>query len=1309
MKKSIWLILLAFVLVFTGCKGATDQVTYTLAVVPGAQTTYEVGTDKSAVDFTRYFAIKGSDGSNVTVTADMLDLSKVDFSTPGTFEVTLTYAGKDVTLIFTVKEKGATPDPDPDPVDLSALFARYADMDSWNFYVNYKMSDGTDSDEVSYAYMGQCIKFTLPDEEGNLYTDYLWYDAETDDWKYYSDVGGAVYEVYSEKDDADSFQYYVSYYISYFDLSELQKLTAPESGTQMPDGSVKYVFPDAQKAGESIFDEYEGDQWADVAIYVKDDRIVRVTAELDTPEYDSETYEPTGNTLHYSYDLTFTGFGTVSFDVSGLEMYVPEPVVLPDDYMGLWQDAAKTVTLLINRDSTVLINGFEGVDLIDLTALYGGYYVTAGDVEWLFGMDEENNLLLFDLTNDGEYSLTRAAEACDHSWDTGRVTVAATCAANGTRVLSCTKCGATKNEVIPATGNHNPGAAWKYDESNHWHLCTVCGNPVGTEAHTYVSGKCKCGREESAVTDPADLAAILAKYTDIDRWNFKLTFAISIGGYAQDSILYGCLGDDCYVIYSGSPDFTDYVIYDAANDTYYYYSEAEDGTYYLAKETDEDFANYVAYIDYFDFTTLAGFTFTSGGKADDGSLIWIAADPQTAGAGVLDAYEGETYSSFKVYTKDGVIVRIVAVSLVSDATYGDATYEYTLTFADYGSVSFDVSKLVLNNGGTDPDPTPEPTPSSNSTVFTDQYLGSASGSPKYETTAKANSFDSGRGVQYLQNGGEVIITSVSSFNGITSVTLVVQTNSDTGMTVSVWVGGTQLTCKTAGGKVSKTDYNVLTTLEFTSATALTGKVKIVMTPSGSSKSMYISSVTLNASGTTDPDPTPTPSGNVMEKQDYDKSTADDSRLNDQIKAWSERNGYDPAIGLPSTGTYNCLVIPVQFPGALITAADLARLKIAFNGTADQTGWESVKTYYEKSSYGKLNLTFDILNPFTPKYAASYYEQYRGSTSYGYEFDGSQALLMEALAYYDGSIDFSKYDTNGDGCIDAVYLIYSNPVDYTDADFWWAYVTTASLEDTDEGFDEVFPYYYLFAGLDFMCEKVRGEDKSGSDFLYDGLLINAETYIHETGHLLGLDDYYDYDGSRGANVGLGGASMMDMNIGDIDAYSKLMLGWVTPVVVNADQTINLNPFVSSGEVIMLLLDYDGTYFSEYLLIDFYTCTGLNQFHGERDDAMFGGAAYGVRIYHVSASCKNPFSNDSGSFTDNDNSYTAIPLIKYVEADGTTRHTKTGNTVVADDLWQTGDAFGSIYPKYTRNDGKYLNFNIVIVSTAASGATIQVTFS
>ena len=53
----------------------------------------------------------------------------------------------------------------------------------------------------------------------------------------------------------------------------------------------------------------------------------------------------------------------------------------------------------------------------------------------------------------GVCGLCGAAEPCDHLWDNGSTTTAATCTTNGEKTYTCRKCSETKTEVITATGH----------------------------------------------------------------------------------------------------------------------------------------------------------------------------------------------------------------------------------------------------------------------------------------------------------------------------------------------------------------------------------------------------------------------------------------------------------------------------------------------------------------------------------------------------------------------------------------------------------------------------------------------------------------------------------------------------------------------------------------------------------------------------------------------------------------------------------------------------------------------------------------
>ncbi|MDR0832532.1 MAG: hypothetical protein LBM99_06525, partial [Bacillales bacterium] len=185
------------------------------------------------------------------------------------------------------------------------------------------------------------------------------------------------------------------------------------------------------------------------------------------------------------------------------------------------------------------------------------------------------------------------------------------------------------------------------------------------------------------------------------------------------------------------------------------------------------------------------------------------------------------------------------------------------------------------------------------------------------------------------------------------------------------------------------------------------------------------------------------------------------------------------------------------------------------------------------------------------------------------------------------------------------------------DYWWAFTY---LDQDNIIADRKSPNASIYAW-------------SSIDFMYDGYgrSLDAHTYIHETGHILGLPDYYDMQ-SESSIGALGGLDMMDFNIGDHNAYSKYMFNWVNPEIVKENKVVNLKPTSESGEFVILpTINYNGTPFAEYLMLEYLTPTALN----EKDSHGYAGnnsAMYqepGIRLTHVDSRIAK-FSNITGDF-------------------------------------------------------------------------------
>ena len=387
-------------------------------------------------------------------------------------------------------------------------------------------------------------------------------------------------------------------------------------------------------------------------------------------------------------------------------------------------------------------------------------------------------------------------------------------------------------------------------------------------------------------------------------------------------------------------------------------------------------------------------------------------------------------------------------------------------------------------------------------------------------------------------------------------------------------------------------------------------------------------------------------------------------------------------GLPSVGEPKVLVIPVEFTDYPAPTGMVECLNKAFFGTSEDTGWESLQSYYYKSSYGKLKITGTVLQP---------YNTGKKSTKYIYNDNADYEMIKAALEHYDDQIDYSDYDTDKDGYIDSIYIVYTKSYD-ANSDLWWAY-TYEYFTETEEYYDNVEADFYCFSSYQFFFDKLNGEK----------IKYNSETIIHETGHLLGLDDYYDYDNKVGPKGGIGGGDMMDYNVGDHNAYSKLIMGWISPYILTGNTiTLDLNSFEKSGDCIMICKDWNGSVFSEYYIIDFYTPTGLNEFC-KGVNGLF--SISGIRIYHVDATIEiDNETEDIWTMTKYDNSYTSHRLISLIEADGR-------NNISYGDCSEDSDLFikGKICSNLKWYDNTSASFTLIVNDITSSKANITIAFN
>ncbi len=412
---------------------------------------------------------------------------------------------------------------------------------------------------------------------------------------------------------------------------------------------------------------------------------------------------------------------------------------------------------------------------------------------------------------------------------------------------------------------------------------------------------------------------------------------------------------------------------------------------------------------------------------------------------------------------------------------------------------------------------------------------------------------------------------------------------------------------------------------------------------------------------------------------------------DKVKDVTDQGYY--LDGCPTAGSPAVLVIPVEFSDSLASTKGYTTdaLKNAFlkDGVND---YYSLYDYYYISSYGQLDLDITVLDFwFKPKKNSTYYYDATMDIS-GYEEPiGDQLVLDEALAYLEGVMDLSKFDSDNNGTIDAVILV--NTLDIGEEDFYWAYRYWNMYTDANEKYyeyDGVSANDYVWASYQFLYETYDEDD----NMVYDDSVMNTYTFIHEFAHILGVGDYYDtsYTGDP-----MGGFDIMDSMIGDHNAYTKINLGWIKSsrlVVTDASITLILEDFSKSGDTIILAVNWDeklGAY-QEYYILAYYKTEGLNG----------GDAGYflndGIVVYHVNSSLYMEeyegeiYYDVYNNNTDPSDQYgTEDNLIEFVQSSNGTYTYVEGDTL----------------PEVTDDAGEELKYTFTVVSLGEDEAVI--TFS
>jgi M6 family metalloprotease-like protein len=379
-------------------------------------------------------------------------------------------------------------------------------------------------------------------------------------------------------------------------------------------------------------------------------------------------------------------------------------------------------------------------------------------------------------------------------------------------------------------------------------------------------------------------------------------------------------------------------------------------------------------------------------------------------------------------------------------------------------------------------------------------------------------------------------------------------------------------------------------------------------------------------------------------------------------------------GMPTTGTVRILALLVSFsdyPGVTAPSTFASRL---FGDGVGGPPSDSLRDFYLRSSYNQLTIDGDVLGWYQTSYARSEVAPLDSE----YDAGALEAVIEEALNYYDAQgHDFTQYDNDGDGAIDYLCVFWTGPHGEWST-FWWGY----------------------YAG--FTDSAYRLDGKRLTNFSWQWELYNypsgafsPDVIIHETGHALGVPDYYDYDDTVGPDGGVGGLDIMDGS-GDHNCFSKFMLDWITPTVVSGgSQTLELRASGLYPDAVLFMPGAEeGEIFGEFFMVQ-------NRYRSGNDTGLFT-LSDGLLIWHVDAR----LDGWNWNFL-YDNSYTSHKLLRLMEADGLEEIETYSALANAGDYYKAGASFGQFSsPNSARYDGTPTAMGVTAISGAATPMSLTV---
>ena len=342
---------------------------------------------------------------------------------------------------------------------------------------------------------------------------------------------------------------------------------------------------------------------------------------------------------------------------------------------------------------------------------------------------------------------------------------------------------------------------------------------------------------------------------------------------------------------------------------------------------------------------------------------------------------------------------------------------------------------------------------------------------------------------------------------------------------------------------------------------------------------------------------------------------------------------DDSTLFPHMGSPKALVILVEFTDTTFTLPDP---KASFNdylnnetgnivdrGHGENRNAKGVKGYFKDMSFGQFTPQFDVVGPVKLQHPLSYY---------GAGNDYMSRLIPDACSAVNDSVDFSQYDSNGDGYVDLVYVIYAGH----------------SESEAGNSTDDIWPKsgysdFGTFDGKKVYRYGVNNE-LNGRETSKNKLINGIGLFCHEFSHTMGLPDIYATSGAPGYNKDNFGMEFWDLMDGGeyvhsgrfptaYTSWEREVMGWMNVDTLTDTAHVVLRTIDSKGDSARSCKIVNPSVKNEAIYLQNIQNKGWNYYL----------PGHGLLVYRVS------YASDDVNFADNPNNESR-PRIVCIPADG-----------------------------------------------------------